>query len=88
MPGGHGVQQLTPAKQYPDARRAVDFVTRENIKIGAQGLHIDPLVRHGLRAIHQHQGAGPVGQLSYLLNGRNGANGIRAVSNGHQPSPG
>ena len=50
---GHRLEQLAAAPQGAGAGRAAQLVAGEREEVGAQRLHVDRAVRHGLRAVHQ-----------------------------------
>ena len=84
LPRRQLLQQVRLAIHGADARRAEHFMPRKHVKIGAQRLHVDAQVRHGLRAIDQHAHAGRMRQRDDLGHGRDRAQRIRHLRHGHQ----
>lgn len=52
--GRHGFQQPPFAIEHADSSRAIEFMTRKDIKIGIERLHIGLAVCDPLRPVDQH----------------------------------
>ena len=56
----HRLEQLAAAVQHADAGRPVGLVAGPGVEVGAERGDVDRQVRHGLRAVDQHDRAGGV----------------------------
>ena len=62
----HRLEQLAAAVQHADAGRPVGLVAGPGVEVGAERGDVDRQVRHGLRAVDQHERAGGVRALGDL----------------------
>ena len=75
--GGIASSSASRAVEHADAGGAVELVGGEGVEVRVQRPHVDLRVRHGLRAIHQHQRAARMGRVDDALDRQDGAERIR-----------
>ena len=85
--GRHPVEQVLAAIEHADARGPEHLVPAEGQEIGVPGPHVDRLVRHGLRRVDQHDGAGGVGHFDDLVDRVDRAQHVRNGRDGDELRP-
>ena len=70
-------EQVGPAPQDADPGRAHHLVGREGEEVDAEVAHVDRRVRHQLRPVGHHHGAGPVGCVGDQAHRRDGPEDVR-----------
>ena len=82
LPWRHRFQLLGLAVENADAGRAEHLVAGQHVEIGAERLHVDRHVAHGLGAVDQHARAVAMRHLDHVARGRDGAERVGDMGEG------
>ena len=82
LPRRHRFQLLGLAVEHADAGRAEHLVAGQHVEIGAERLHVDRHVTHGLGAVDQHTRAVAMRHLDHVARGRDGAERVGDMGEG------
>ena len=81
-PRAHGLEQCAFAVQHANPRRSVRLVTRKNVEVTVQCLHVHVHVRNGLAPVDQHRGPCGLGLCRQCLGIVDGAERVGHVREG------
>jgi hypothetical protein len=85
--GGIGLEDLAPAVQDADAGRAVGLVRGPRVEVGVDRGEVDRDLRHGLRAVDEHERAGGVRAARDVLDRVDRAEHVGDVGDGDELGP-